>query len=274
MNARPTGSATPIRGLELEAQSDAPERLIDTESERLIIANILTQPGFFRRVGAQLNHECFGIEQYRRVFALAGQIHEAGGDPLLSECYRSALDAGTAETLGSLTALAFDNVVEITNPERWVHGLLQKAAARRTWRISERLRIGMESGINPGEALATAREELRAVEGSFNASAKSSGKISDAVASIGIDVLLAAPRGTILSPWDRLNSLTNDGPKPGELLLVGARTASARAQFAFSGGSRLRAQAIASCLSPWKCRERTCSSALSAPRVTFRTAFW
>lgn len=53
------------------AASNAPEKLIDHHSERLMVANILSRRGFFRLVGTQLTDECFAVEQYRRVFSLA-----------------------------------------------------------------------------------------------------------------------------------------------------------------------------------------------------------
>ena len=254
MNARSSAKHTPIRGQ--QRQADAPERLIDPEGERLVVANILTVPGFFGRVSARLSDDCFAIEQNRRVYQLARKVYEAGDDPLLSECFRAALDAEIVVSLPS-PALAYDNVVEITNPERWVRSLNRKAAERRLWRAAEGLRLGVESGIDAAGELATARAELRAIEGSFDAPAKSGGTISDTVASIGIDTLLAAPRGTILSPWNRLNYLTNDGPKPGELWLVGPGRASARARLAYNGRSQPHAPAIAFCLSRWRCRGRT-----------------
>jgi replicative DNA helicase len=203
-----------------------PERLINAEAERLIVGNILACSGFFRRIGPQLTDDCFAVEQYRRVFQLARGIHEHGADPTLSECYRFLIDAGkTSDELGlpTLSALAFDNMVEITNPQRWLNDLRSKAAERLLWRTAEKLRLGVESGIDPAEELAAARDALRAIEGSFDAPAASVATIAHAVESVGIDVLLAAPRGIVLSPWQRLNNLTNDGPRPGELWLIGAR---------------------------------------------------
>jgi replicative DNA helicase len=209
------------------ATSTMPERLIDAESERLIIGNFLARPGFFRRVGPLLTDDHFAVERYRRVFQLARQIHEAGRDPEVSECYRFLIDsAKTADEMGlpSLSALAYDNQVEIANPDRWVRALQQKAAARSAWRTAERLRRGIEAGMDASEELSSARDELRAIEGSFDPPSSHLGTLSEAVISIGVDNLLAAPRGTISSPWDRLNGLTNGGPRPGELWLVGART--------------------------------------------------
>jgi len=204
-----------------------PERLINIEAERLIVANILACPGFFRRIGPQLTDECFAVERYRRVYQIAQRLHETGVDPTLSECYRFVINTGkTVDELGlpMLSSLAFDDMVEITNPDRWVNGLRSKAAERRLWRTAEQLRLGVESGIDAAGELAAARDELRAIEGSFDGAVAPLATIANAVESIGIDTLLAAPRGTILSPWERLNNLTNDGPRPGELWLVGART--------------------------------------------------
>ncbi len=210
------------------AENAGPERLINAEAERLIIGNILVQPGFFRRVGPQLSDDCFAVESYRRVFNLARRIHESGGDPILSECYRYVLnERSSSEGLGlpQLSSLAFDNMVDVSNPEQWVRDLKSKAAERRIWKASERLRLGVESGADAAEQLAATQAELRMIAGTFDApTATDAPTIGNAVFSIGIDNLLAAPRGCIPSPWARLNDVTNGGLRPGELWLVGART--------------------------------------------------
>jgi replicative DNA helicase len=203
-----------------------PERLVDGEVERLIIGNILAVPGFFRRVGPQMAEDCFAVERHRRVFQFARQLHDAGSDPTLSECYRAILATGKSNAdlgLPVLSELAFDGL-ELANPDAWVRGLRRKQAERRAWRVSERLRLGMESGIDTLGELNAAREGLLEIESSFDAPMSAEVTLSDAVVSIGVDNLLAAPQGMIASPWERLNDLTNDGLRRGELWLAGART--------------------------------------------------
>jgi replicative DNA helicase len=202
------------------------ERLIDAETERLVIGNILARGReFWNRVGPQLTEECFVIENHRRVFRFVQQIAESGGDPTLAECYRAMIDAGkTAGEMGLpvLSELAWTNQVEIANPEPWVRALRSKAAERRAWRVAENLRLGLESGVDAAEGLSSAREELRQIEGSFETSTAGS-TIMDAVSEIGVDTLMACPRGTVSSPWPTLNNLTNGGPRPGEFWIIGAR---------------------------------------------------
>lgn len=203
------------------------ERLIDFEAERLMIGNILARGlRFWRVVGQQLTDECFAVERFRRVFALQRGVAEAGGDPGLEGCFNSVLSTGhTIEEMGLpvLSELAFENQIELANPAMWVGRLRRKAAERRAFKAAERLRLALETGEGSGAEIAAAREELRAIEGTLEAPGETGSTIASTLGSIGIETLLAAPRGTIASPWRRLNELTNGGPGPGQLWIVGAR---------------------------------------------------
>jgi replicative DNA helicase len=209
------------------AAESRPERLIDAETERLVLGNILAHGGgFWKLVGPQLELNHFAVESHRRVFSLIESVAENGGVPDLANCLRVTLDKGkTAEELGLpvLSDLAWNNQVDLVDPAPWVHALRRKAEERRAWSVTESLRIGIESGTALGE-IESMREVLAGLEASYAAPVASSSTIADAVCSIGIDTLLAAPRGTIASPWGRLNEHSNGGLKTGELWLVGART--------------------------------------------------
>jgi replicative DNA helicase len=214
----------PVRNL--GASSD-PERLVDAQAERLMIANILARDGFFRAVGPQLTEDCFAVEQYQRVFCMARRLHEAGGDPVLSEMLRVVLDAGKTHAelgLPELSAIAYDSTfVELSNPAAWTQRLRRKAVERRGWRAAERLRLGIESGAGTAEELAKARQELKEIEGAIDAPGATEVTLEDAFAEIGIDNLLAEAEGMISTPWKELNGLTNGGPRPGELWLLASR---------------------------------------------------
>jgi hypothetical protein len=152
-------------------------------------------------------------------------VSEAGGVPDLGGCYRAAIDQGkTTADLGLplLSDLAFHDSVELANPEPWIKALHRKAAERQAWRVAEKLRIGVESGLGI-EEIGKACDELRGLDAGFETSKPTEATIAGAIGEIGIDVLLACPRGMIASPWSRLNELTNGGPRPGELWLIGAR---------------------------------------------------
>ena len=87
-------------------------------------------------------------------------------------------------------------------------------------------------------------EELRVLQRGM-AAPTTTAILDDAVRSIGMDNLLAAPRGMIRGPWEQLNDLTNGGPRPGELWLVGARTGIGKSTFCLQWAVEARAPGIA-----------------------------
>jgi replicative DNA helicase len=208
------------------SENTSVERLIEGESERLVLGNILARDAeYWKLVGPQLEQDYFAIESNRRVFALMKSVADQGGIPNLAGCYRAVIDRGkTTEEMGLplLSDLAWTNQIDLNSPRPWIKALRKKSAERRAWRLAERLRLGIESGEAP-EELAKAREEMCSLEASFATPTAIGATIGDAVGSIGLDALLASPRGMIASPWDRLNHLTNGGPRPGELCLLASR---------------------------------------------------
>src|SRR5437899_1314529 len=79
-----------------------PMGLVDGESERLMLGNILTRGReFWNLVGPQLEPDYFAIESHRRVFALLKSIADQGGVPDVATCYRAVIDHGkTTDELG------------------------------------------------------------------------------------------------------------------------------------------------------------------------------
>ena len=189
------------------SENTSVERLIEGESERLVLGNILARDAeYWKLVGPQLEQDYFAIESNRRVFALMKSVADQGGIPNLAGCYRAVIDRGkTTEEMGLplLSDLAWTNQIDLNSPRPWIKALRKKSAERRAWRLAERLRLGIESGEAP-EELAKAREEMRSLEASFATPTAIGATIGDAVGSIGLDALLASPRGMIASPWDRL----------------------------------------------------------------------
>jgi replicative DNA helicase len=207
-------------------KAPAIERLVDGEGERLVLGNILSRGAdFWGIAGPQLQENYFAIEANRRLFLLMESIAAQGGIPDVAGCYRQLIDEGkTADELGLplLCDLAYTNQVDLVNPQPWIIALRRKAAERQAWRAADRLRLGIEAGDAPAE-LAKIRDELRGLEACFDAPAEIAPTIAGAVGSIGIEVLLSSPTGTIPSPWAHLNRLTNGGPRPGELWLLASR---------------------------------------------------
>jgi len=209
-----------------QAKDDLPIRLIDAECERIVLGNILANGrDVWLAVGPLLTEECFALESHRRVFVLVSSVAERGAVPSLEGCYRAILESGKSQDemgLPLLSDLAYSNQVSLTNPLEWVRMLQCKAAERRAWRLLERARLGIESGGGVAK-LSRFREELRGMEAAFDAQEAAAPTLAAAVGLIGVDELLAALRGMIATPWDRLNELSNGGPRPGELWIIGAR---------------------------------------------------
>lgn len=84
---------------------DLPTRLIDAESERLLLGNILSRGAeFWRIVGPELDTAHFSVERHKRVFRLILAVADSGQEPNLEGCYNRLLELGqTSEELG-LTA--------------------------------------------------------------------------------------------------------------------------------------------------------------------------
>ena len=202
------------------------EELIDSECERLILGNILNRGGeFWRKVGPQLDEDCFSVEAHRRVFGLIQRISDAGREPNLSECYEMLKSLGTSiEGMGlpSLSALAWDDQVDLIPPEPWIARLRKKAAGRATWKFGEEMRQAAESG-QAQEGLISAREALSRIEAQFKTRVAGPRTLGDAFTRIGVDNLMSEPRGMVPSPWERVNTLTNGGPLPGQLWLMASR---------------------------------------------------
>src|SRR4029077_6489697 len=79
-----------------------PERLIESETERLVLGNMLARGAeFWKLAGPQLDPECFAIESHRRVFQLLKSVADHGGAPDLAGCFRAVIDQGkTTDELG------------------------------------------------------------------------------------------------------------------------------------------------------------------------------
>jgi replicative DNA helicase len=131
-----------------------------------------------------------------------------------------------------LVGVPLADAYDIPDPERWVARLKRKAVERKAWQLAERMRLSVESGVeDTAEELARFRDELRSMEADLGTAATPS-TLADAVAGIGIDNLLAAPRGLIGSAWPRLTERINDGMRPGELWIVAARPSVGKTTFA------------------------------------------
>jgi replicative DNA helicase len=138
-----------------------PMRLVDSETERVLLANALSRPEFCKAVLPQLAPELFAVERHRRVFSLMVDATAHGHEPGLSGAYRRLLDLGkTPGELGLpfLSELAFNDTVELATPGPWIASLKRKAAERATWRLAERMRLAIECGTGTTEDLASARE--------------------------------------------------------------------------------------------------------------------
>jgi hypothetical protein len=142
---------------------------------------------------------CSPSNWYRRLFLLMKSVAEVGEVPDLANCYRVLIDRGKkAQEVGlpQLSDLAFSNQVDLVNLEPWIRRLREKAAAREAWRMAESLRTGLEAGIDGPNELATALEELRVLQRGM-AAPTTTATLADAVGSIGMDNLLAAPGRTV-----------------------------------------------------------------------------
>jgi replicative DNA helicase len=206
--------------------AELPMRLIDSESERLILSNMLARGAFCRTVLPQLSAEDFVIDQHRRVFQLLEDASRHGHEPGLSGAYRRLLDLGkTTEELGLplLSGLAWNNTIDLPDAAPWVNRIRRKRAERKAWQLAERMRVEIESGADACEAITTGGEQLRKLQADLEPSPPSSGTIAGAISEIGVDALLSTPRGVIASPWPKLTDLVNGGPRPGELWIVASR---------------------------------------------------
>lgn len=215
-----------------------PSHLIDVESERLILANILTFEEFWPQVGSQLSADLFALPTNARLFRFMDSMAQTGTVPTLASVYRWMIDHKTTpQEFGfpSLSGMAFDALVRLVNPEPWMRALRRAAAARATWRTAERLRLGVEAGSDfLADDVSAAREELRKLEPAISgAEMARQGTVGDDLRSVGLDTLFAAPTGLVASPWGTLNAYTNGGMRPGEVWIAGARPGVGKSTLAY-----------------------------------------
>ena len=250
-----------------QTRDDLPVRLIDSETERVVLSCILGRGlEVWMLAGPQLASECFAVDPYRRLFSLMCEIADKGNVPDLSGCYNAVVEqtgAGTPESIGlpRLSELAWNGEFRVTNLKDWVHRLKRKAAERRTWRLLEHARLSAESGGGLAE-ISRVREDLRTLEADFDVETVAAPTLGAAVSSIGIETLLAVPRGIIATPWDKLTDFTQTVVQARGISGSSARDPrSERPRLPCYSRSPPQLLVIVCCSLRWKCHWSTCSSA-------------
>jgi replicative DNA helicase len=81
---------------------ELPIRLIDSESERLVLGNILSHGAeFWRAVAPEIDTSHFSVERHRRVFELIRAVADSGQEPGLVGCYGQLIELGNRRRISA-----------------------------------------------------------------------------------------------------------------------------------------------------------------------------
>jgi replicative DNA helicase len=207
---------------------DLPVRLIDADTERWVLGNVLSRGAeVWPEVREAVAEDDFAVESNRAIFQLAAAAADAHGSPELGNVYRVLLDRGAERPpfAGTLSELAFDSV-RIVNLGPWLRVLRRKAVDRQAYRLSTLIHLRAAEGFSGAvDEIHEAQTKLRALERSLSTDTDR-GTIGELVGRVegGVNGLLVRPSNDALpTPWPRLNFELAGGFRPGQLIVVAAR---------------------------------------------------